>query len=124
MRLTKLDITALAISVDDLVHLLTAKMPNLRELVISDIELLGGPWEGMIEFLKTSMHLLSFPLYECSKLKHLGGRVFLGDGEEDDENLVFHAKIEEYVVNGGRHPCLRPDEDVSASRRYLLDLHL
>ena len=123
-RLIKLDIAALAISVDDLVNLLTAKTPNLRELIISDIELLGGPWEGVIEFLKTSMHLLSFRVYDCSKLKHLEGRVFLGDGEEDDESLVFHAKIEEYVVSGGRHPCLRPDEDVSASRRYLLDLGL
>lgn len=124
MRLTKLDILALAISVDDLVHLLTAKIPNLRELIISDIELLGGRWEGMIEFLKTSMHLLSFPLNVWSKLKHLEGRVFLGDGEDDDESLVFHAKIEQYVVSGGCHPCLRPDEDASASRRYLLDLGL
>lgn len=125
MRLTRLDIDTLAISVTDLVHLLAAKMPNLRELILSDVELLEGRWEGVVEFLKTSMHLLCFPLHESwQKLLHLEGRSFLDDQGDDKQNLVFRTDIETYVVHGGRHPCLRADEDVSASSNYLLGLCL
>lgn len=123
-RLTNLSIDALAISVKDLVHLLTSKMPSLRELTFSEIKLVEGRWEGVIEFLKTSMHLLSFPLPRSCQLLHLEGRVFLDDMGADEDGFLFRKEIETYVISGGRHPCLRPDEDVSASRKYLLDLGL
>ena len=125
MRLTKLSISGLAISINDLFHLLTARMPKLRELTFSDVQLLDGRWEGVIEFLKTSIHLLSFPLDECAMLRHLGGRLFLGGNyDNDEESFAFRAELEKYVLSGGRHPCLHPDEDVSASKKYLLDLDL
>lgn len=119
-RLTELDINTLAISVKDLVHLLTSKMSSLRALTFSNMELLEGRWEGVIEFLKTSMHLLSFPLHEHCQLLHLGRRDFL-DHMEADEDGSLYENIETYVVSGGRHPCLRWDEDASASRKYILD---
>lgn len=123
-RLNKLDIDALAISVKDLVHLLTAKMPSLRELTFSNIELVEGRWEGVIELLKTSMHLLSFPLPKSCELLDLEGRFFLDVMGADEDSSLFRKDIETYVVSGGRHPCLRPDEDGSASKKYLLDLGL
>ena len=120
-RLTKLDISTLAISVKDLVHLLTSKMSSLRELTFSNIELLEGRWEGVIEFLKVYMRLLSFTLDEGCQLLHLGRRDFLDDMEAHEDNSLYE-NIETYVVSGGRHPCLRWDEDASASRKYILDL--
>lgn len=125
MRLSKLCIDCLAISAKDLAHLLTGKMPNLRELTLSGVELLEGRWEGVIELLKTSMHLLSFPLRKASQTQYKEGLDFLGDWVENEESCaILHAQIEAYIVSGGRHPYLRPDEDTSASRKYLLDLGL
>lgn len=124
VRLIQIDLWGLAISIKDLVHLLTARMPNLLELTLLDLDLLEGRWEGVIEFLKTSMHLLSFAFDGSCQLRHQEGVYFLDDGEDDDEGSDLKQSIETYVVSGGRHPCLRPDEDASASRRYLLDLDL
>lgn len=123
-RLTKFDIDVFAISVKDLVHLLTAKMPSLRELTFGEVELLEGRWEGIIEFFKTSMHLLSCRLSNTWHLRHLGGKRFMDEMAADVDTSSFCEKIETYVVSGGRHPCLRPGDDVSASREYLLDLGL
>ncbi len=124
IKLNELHIHALAISAKDLFHLLTVKMPNLRELSLTDVKLLEGRWEGVIEFLKTSMHLLSFPVEDWWQMRHLDGRSLLGRNGDGVESSVFRAEIETYVVKGGRHPCLRPDEDASASTKYFSDLDL
>lgn len=124
IKLNKLCIDALAISAKDLFHLLTVKMPNLRELSLSDVKLLKGRGEGVIEFLKKSMHLLSFPVDDYWQMRYLDGRPFLDHTGDGVESSVFRAEIETYVVKGGRHPCLRPDEDASASRKYCSDLDL
>lgn len=124
MRLNALYIQALLTSAKDLLNLLTVKMPNLRELYLSQVTLLEGRWEGVIESLKTSMKLLSFPLDQFSRLRHLDGEDFLHGSGDNEEITVFCTNIETYVVSGGRHPCLCPDEDASASRKYLLELGL
>ena len=123
-RLNKFHLASLAISAKDVVLLLAARMPNLRELTFWNVQLLEGRWEGVIEFLKLSMKLLSFPLYDISQLRHLGGKDFLNDNGRGENVSGFRTDIEKYVVSGGRHPCLRPDEDPSVSRNYLLDLDL
>lgn len=125
MRLRKLDIGGLAISAKELVHLLGAKMPNLRELAFSDVRLLEGRWEGVIEFLKTSMQLVFFRLEDAPQLVCLGLLDIMDDGEdEDDLYAIIYSQIIAYVVSGGRHPCLPLHEDNSASEKYLLDLGL
>ena len=124
IKLNKLRIDGLAISAKDLFHLLTVKMPMLRELSLSDVKLLEGRWEGIIEFLKTSMHLLSFPVDDYWQMRHLDGTSFLSRNGDGVESSVFRAEIGTYVVKGGRHPCLRPDEDASASTKYFSDLDL
>ena len=120
MSLDKLYIQSLLTSAKDLVNLLTAKLPNLRELTFREVELLEGRWEGMIEWLKTSMKLLSFPLNEYSQLRHLEGKDFLRDSGDRENVSVFCKAVETYVVSGGRHPCLDTSENPSASPKYLL----
>ncbi|MCJ1455484.1 hypothetical protein MMC28_005839 [Mycoblastus sanguinarius] len=118
--LTKLSLFYLEINVKDLVHLFTVAMPNLRNLMLEWIYLRGGRWEGMIEFMRTAMNLSSFgPCLHNQGLFHLGYQVFA-----DCRNEPFLQMLEDYVVNGGRHPCLLPDEPASASQRFLSELEL
>lgn len=119
IALTKLNIFGFKVSVKNLCHLLKIRMPNLRELRFREVELLKGRWEGVIEFLKTSMHLLSFPMQENWTLFHQRGELFpVG---LPAERSAIGKDIENYVVNGGRHPYLRADESDSASTKYLSD---
>ena len=122
IALTKLILFGFVVSVKNLCHLLKIRMPNLRELSFREVELLEGRWEGVIEFLKTSMRLLSFPLQDYWRNYHQRGEIF-PEGLLA-ERLAMGKDIENYVVNGGRHPCLCADEDDSASTRYLSDLDL
>ena len=124
MGLNKLCIRVLLTSARDLINLLNSKMPNLRELTFEEVELLEGRWEGIVEFLKTSMKLLSFPIHRYSGLRHLEEENFPDVSGDDEEMSVFCTDLERYVVSGGRHPCLCTDEDASASSKYFLDLDL
>ena len=121
IALTKLKLYGFRISARNLCHLLKIRMPNLRELRLLKVDLLEGHWEGVIEFLKTSMYLLSFPT-EYWRSPHQGGEPFPAGLPAERE--AFSKEIEDYVVKGGRHPCLRADEEDSASTRYLSDLDL
>ena len=122
IALTKLKLFGFRVSARNLCSLLKISMPNLRELRLLKVNLLEGRWEGVIEFLKTSMYLLSFPAKEYWRNSHESGELF--PTGLSAERLAMGKDIENYVVNGGRHPCLRADEDDSASRRYLSDLDL
>ena len=122
IALTKLKLFGFRVSAKTLCHLLKIRMPNLRELRFRKVELVEGRWEGVIECLKTSMYLLSFPTGKYWQNTHQGGEVF--PARCPAERLAFGKDIENYVVNGGRHPCLCADEDDSASTKYLSDLDL
>ncbi|MCJ1455383.1 hypothetical protein MMC28_005738 [Mycoblastus sanguinarius] len=119
--ITKLNLWYLQINARDLVALLTVRMPNLRHLTLECIELRNGSWEGVIECMQNSMRLLSFgPLGLGMEFLHHGGHDFIGPNAPED----FPGKIGEYVVHGGRHPCLLPAEPLSASQKYLSELEL
>ena len=122
IALTKLKLYGFSVSARNLCHLLKISMPNLRELRLLKVDLLEGRWEGVIEFLKTSMSLLSFPTKEFWQYSHQRDELFPAGLRA--ERLTFSKDIEDYVVNGGRHPCLRAGEDDSASTKYLSDLDL
>ena len=83
----------------DLVRLLTVRMPKLQILHLIAIELVDGSWEGVVECMKRSMHLRGLGL----AMKELADRKLL----------------ELYVLRGGRHPRLFPDEPDSASEKYM-----
>ena len=122
IALTKLKLFGFRVSARNLCHLLKISIPNLRELKLFKIDLLEGWWEGVIEFLKTSMYLLFFPTKGYWENSHQGGEIF--PAGRPAECLAISKDIGNYVVNGGRHPCLLADEDDSASTRYLSDLGL
>ena len=122
ITLTKLKLFGFSVNAKNLCYLLKIRVPNLRELSFREVELLEGRWEGVIEFLKKSMRLLSLPIQECYQNFHQRGELF--PAGHAAERLTLNKAIENYVVNGGRHPCLRADEDDSASTKYLSDLDL
>ncbi|KAM0794294.1 hypothetical protein BDR22DRAFT_876300 [Usnea florida] len=121
IALTKLKLYGFRTSARKLCHLLKIRMPNLHELRLLNVDLSEGQWEEVIEFLKTSMYLLSFPteFWRCS---HQRGEPFPAGTLAERE--AFGKEIGDYIAKGGRHPCLRADEDDSASTRYLSDLNL
>lgn len=107
-NLTKLSLLYLVIRALDLTRFIGAAMPALSNLGLKYVGLLDGMWEGVIEFMKTSMHLSSF---YGEILTHLGG--------EDFTRGIFSGAVEDYVIRGGRHPSLLAHEPASASEKYL-----
>lgn len=114
--LTTMNLTAMSTSAKDFMLLLILRMPELRYLKLSEIVLLQGRWEGVIETMKRSMPLHSF--LTDSSLSHLGGQKFTGEVAEGLQES-WSSTLEKYVVKGGRHPCLLPDEPDLASEKYL-----
>lgn len=80
-------------------------MPKLQVLHLRQVDIAHtkGKWESAIECMKRSMHLGIFSL----------GWQWSGIWE------ISYKDVEQYVLHGGRHPCLRPDEPDEASQKYL-----
>lgn len=117
MLLTFLSLNGMSTSAMNLRQLLTVGTPKLKVLTLGNIGLLQGRWEGVVEAMKQSMHLSVW--FVLDSLTHLGGQKFItGDGvHKSDSKWIFI--LGNYVVNGGRHPCLLPDELDSASDKFL-----
>ena len=117
-ELTELSISGLAISAFALfVHLLW-RQPRLRYLRLEDIDLLKGSWEGTIQGLHL-MRLERFGIQgDCTYHK---GTSFLPEIRDCDQ-VDWTQSVEEYVVDGGRHPCLEPDSPPFTELRWYLDL--
>lgn len=114
LGLTSLNLTGMFTPAKDLVRLLTARMPKLRDLYLLEIELVDGSWEGVVECMKTSMSLESLGLEDCS------GPLAIGyDGSAAMKEVTDEKAVELYVLRGGRHPRLLPNEPDSASEKYL-----
>ena len=114
-QLTTLSLHYFASSAMDFLVLLTRRTPNLVELRLGMVELLTGTWEGVIECMTQSMHLLRFDIMLDAQFLHRGGTEFFSKNYADPD------EIEEYVENGGRHPCLRSDQPDSAAQKYVTD---
>ena len=99
-------------SATNLLSLLAIQMPHLKRAVILSVQLKEGGWESVIECLKQSHHWTNFALLWSGTLHHHGGNVFEYN-EEDVRN---------YVMLGGRHPCLSEDQPDSASEAYMLQI--
>lgn len=122
IELTSFRLCKVAASAKDLVQLLTVGMPRLQVLHFLGIQLVEGSWEAVIESMKTSMHLRHFSIAECwvsGHLKHFKYQSW--DQWKFPRNLLsfLNSDVEEYVLRGGRHPFLDPDEPDSASEKYL-----
>lgn len=112
-QLTSLSLSGFTGSAADLLTLFPRAMPNLTILRLPMIDLASGTWEGVIEWMSQLMHLSNFHIVNA-QLWHRGGTKFFGGKSSPDPSA-----IEEYVVNGGRHPCLGSDEPDSAAQKYL-----
>ena len=115
----------------DLVDLLTFQMPKLQDLGISIIDLSDGLWEGVIGCLKQYSKLSKFQTHQLThQLCHDDGYVFdcrRHDHEHEKQAYCerqpsWEKEIEHYVVHGGRHPCLTPDQPDSAAEDFAKDL--
>lgn len=116
--LTFLGLGGMSTSAKDLIQLLTVGTPALQDLWLRSIVLLQGRWEGVIEVMHQSMHLFSMRIHCHHPLEHLGGQKF-PIGLETIARGDWDWTFDEYVVVGGRHPCLLSDEPDSASEKFL-----
>ena len=120
-ELTELSLSGLAIRGWDLVLLVLSQARHLRRLYLSDIDLLQGTWEGVVE----GMHHRppSTDLTMRHSFTHCGGTIFKPSNQFrrfTDCNIL--RDIENYVLYGGRHPCLDPEFDTEIAWRWFVDL--
>ena len=101
-----------ASTANDLLRLLLIQMPHLEYVFFGSTQLLKGCWESVIECLKQFNEFTlfcidgDFQLYDCN------GELLEYDSEE----------INDYIMQGGRSPCLSDDQPTSASQDYMLKL--
>lgn len=110
-----LELRGLETSYHDLAGLLFLKLPRLRCLELTRIQMIkGGNWEDIIEGLRyhrslitCSLRVLAYPNFQTySSQLAASSEAFL------DENS-------QYIVLGGRHPALKEEEVDRASSNYL-----
>jgi len=116
-QLLDLELAGLAIGGYQLVHMLSRRFPQLQNLCLSDIELVDGTWDGVIEGMRHTLHLQSLSLGdELGLLKQRSGDPFKTD------HLNMLHELEDYVVSGGRHPCLSTDVPAEEASRFWSDI--
>ena len=121
-KLTELSLSGVAIGGWDLLKLILGRA-RLEQLRLSDIDLLDGTWEGVIEGMRRVSRLTEVKLYH--RLTHCGGTGFGPcDPKRNDWRFRwnFLHKVESYVVYGGRHPCLSPDCDTDTAIWWYFDM--
>lgn len=118
-KLAELELTGVAISGHDLLGLINGHA-NVRLLKLSGIELTKGTWEGVFTGMSGAR---IEDLILSDDLTHSGGAVFR-PSERDPRRSCSKLiqAMEDYVVNGGRHPCLLPNGDPDAPLCWYLDL--
>ena len=121
LALTSLSLCSTSTSAKNLVRLLTVRTPGLIRLELSNFLLSQGRWEGVIETLKRSTHLLKLRVWPGWWLQHSNYLTFMG---ENEDAMKRYEGVEHYISGGSRHPSLLPDEPDSASEKYLSDLWL
>lgn len=120
-QLDLLYITGLNVSGYVLVSLVAKRLPKLEYLCLQDIELSSGSWEGVIEGLRHTAHLSSLTLGDerVGDLRHHNGAAFVSTRLDNAyTHAQFLKEVENYVVSGGRHPCLPADAAPEASMDY------
>ena len=121
-HLVSLRISGLSTKASVLLNFLAYKLPKLRRLSLNNIELLDAHWEGIISML-ACMHLHEFTLACVPWLTFRGRLRFKGPKRDaDSKQSDFFDDIEDYVVNGGRHPCLPPNTESESDVYYMLSL--
>lgn len=100
-------------------------MPKLQYLDLGIMDLSDGIWEGVIECLKHYSKLSNLIVYELQPLYHNDGKEFTCPFHKSCDNVRscrWWEEISHYVVHGGRHPSLMPDQPDSAAEDFAKDL--
>ncbi|KAL9038815.1 MAG: hypothetical protein Q9180_002905 [Flavoplaca navasiana] len=132
--LRSLSLSHVSTDVISWITLLMFRMKNLQHLDLRAIELRQGVWEEVIECMHLYMSLrsVSFP-YRRDSMLYPHRKVFwtknqrlidaAGLWKYTNEHKDFIADIEDYVVHGGRHPCLdfgQPEAVIVEASKKLL----
>ena len=119
-ELTELSLSGLAIGGWDLFLLILGRA-RLRQLELENMDLLSGTWEGVIEGIRRRPGTTWLTMN--GKFEHCGGARFrpCGPGSTHTDSKLLR-NIEDYVVHGGRHPCLTPQCDSRTAIRWFQDL--
>ena len=131
-HLVRVSVMNLNIDTEDLVKLLLVKMPQVRRVYLEKIVLLSGHWEGLIEFMSRCLALecLEIGVGGDPELLYRGGTRFdewvghpwfrnpIDSGGWDED---FNSRLEFYVTEGGRHPCLERDDKQSLVDEWFRD---
>ena len=118
-ELTELSLSGLAIGGWDLM-MLTLSRARIRKLELSRIDLLDSRWEAVIEGMHRWEQLTE--LHMSCTFKHCGGAIFAPDSRGLRTDWAFLLFVERYVIYGGRHPSLTPEQDPEIARRWYLDM--
>ena len=112
-NLEDLTLTRLYSTTTDLLRLVLIQMPRLRHLVVMTLTLTDGDrWASFIECLRQFHHFTTF------RIDHRG--LFYDHFQKPrDYNMT---EVVDYVMNGGRHPCLSEEQPTSASEAYMLQI--
>lgn len=115
-KLTTLELQFMSTAATDLLLLLVFQMPALRHLMLGGIKLLEGTWHSVIEGLKQSNRLSSFGIPYNTSLVHRSGIRFMS------YNSLFLKAVREYMIHGGHHPCIPPNQPNHAAQNYMMDI--
>ena len=129
-QLETFKLLSLSTKATDFVDLLTFQMPKLQHLSLNTLELSDGNWEGVVECLKQYSKLSKLRLLRlyCNDGKEFNCFAYpLYDLEDEFQYLLelirdWGKEISEYIIHGGRHPCLRPGQPDSAAEDFAKDL--
>ena len=117
-KLTTLKLDFVSTTATDLLRLLIFQMPKMRHLELGDINLLKGTWHSVTEGLKQSNRLLTFQITYDRVLKHLEGTTFMRDRSR------FLSPVRNYILHGGHHPCIPPNEPSHKAQGYMFDIEV
>ena len=97
----------------DLLRLLLIQMPRLRTLIVGFLGLMHGScWASLIECLRQFHHFTTFEI-DCLAWCNCPC---------DGRHRFSIPEAVDYVMNGGRHPCLSEEQPTSASEAYVLQI--
>jgi len=111
-QLEYLNILSQIVDEYELVTLIAKKLTKLQYLHLLNIELSNGSWECVTEGFRQMTHLRSLCLggNYPSMLRHHHGASFVSSRLNSAYTYAqFQKDIEDYVIFGGRHPCLSPE---------------
>ena len=96
----------------DLLLLLVFQLPEMRHLELGGIMLLRGTWHSVIEGLKQSNRLSHFGILDGRGLLHSGDSISMLSISR------FHKSVRSYILHGGHHPCIAPNEPDRGAQKY------